>query len=234
MGSHRESPETPLLSSGSGAPPLRLRPHREGRDKPWLAAEKFSNEEFLRRWDITLRRVERLGLRGQNAEAVAIALLILEDSPDLLQKVTKLDVRSGVKTARRAEVRRHRVEQEAARRRPEADASQAPPTLEERREARRLLAALLEEGARSIPRPELQAFAHRLLERWRRDPGSVLDAGDGNNGSMRSVFAALLRSRDVQLTEVKRDPRFERILLRGLKLWECQGPPWRRHRRRLA
>jgi hypothetical protein len=71
--------------------------------------------EFLRRFDAVVRRVRRRGQRGLEAEGIALALLVPEDDPSLLQPVSGLDARSRVRTERRAAERRRWLEREAVR-----------------------------------------------------------------------------------------------------------------------
>lgn len=230
MGSHRESPAAPLLGSGAVVPLYPPRARRLGAGERPGPRATIDREEFKRRLGIALRRVEHRGLRGQNALAVALAVLVLEDHPDLLQEVSDFDARCGVRNARRAEARRREAEQEAARRRREADPTPGPPTHQERREARQVLSALLKEGAERIPRRELRAFARHLLAMWRTDPDSILDDRHRGGDAVRAIFRDLARRRGVEVTALTRGLQFERILLWALRIWENSAPSRRARR----
>lgn len=232
MGSHFEDPVVPIPVEWRGGDGRR-RPRCVSRGRH-LRVEPAPTDpaELRRRLDTGIRMMERFGLRGGEAEDVAIALLIPKNHPDSIRRVSALDARSAVRNAKRAATARTEAEADACRRRPEATVPFGRPTREMRRETRGRLVSLLREGALLVDPRNLQDFARRLLARWRRDPGSVLDHESPGEGAIQAVFGALLLRRGAEVTAVLGRSAFVRILLRALRLWSAFGPPYRRHRRR--
>jgi hypothetical protein len=193
-------------------------------DRGDLGCLEVAPTRFLRRWTEVLLRVERQGLRGQNAEAVAALLLTSGDHPEILRPVRRRDIRCEVRNSRRGEDRRAATQREAALSRVRLPRALRPPGRLERREARRVLAALLREGERTIRPRDLGDFARRLLEAMPSDPDYLPDRRHRRGDAVRATFAGLLARRGVEVPDLAAEPRCERILLRALRSWASRAP----------
>jgi hypothetical protein len=173
-----------------------------------------------------VRTIRRLGVRGPDADALALEILFPAGKARDPTGVSTLGLRSRVRNWRRAGRRRREREAVVAVAEGETGPWKAPPTRAETSELRRLLVDALRAAVRAFEREELALFARRSLA---REEGEATGSRSGTTRLERRVRAFLVgevMQSGVEAEEVFACPGAGRILMAALRLWV--RPPLRK------